>query len=135
MTIPDAPAPDWSALLADPAPVRDVLGVPAPPLSAYDLFSVHFDEREASVTLGFTAPGPPAAATAGQAAAGRTAVEFFLVLTGLDEVEVDGWSHRPLDSVTLAHGSAALSGHGARISFTWTGARADRPRGYLLGSP
>ncbi|MCX5212299.1 immunity 50 family protein [Kitasatospora sp. NBC_00240] len=134
MTSPDAPAPDWSALLADPAPVRSVLGVPAPPLNGYDLFSVHLDERDASVTLGFTAPGLPAAAAAEWAERGHTAVEFFLVLTGVDEVEADGWTHRPLDSITLADGSAVLSGHGTRISFTWTGAGADRPRGYLLGS-
>jgi hypothetical protein len=127
-------APDWSALLADPAPVRSVLGVPAPPLAAYELFLVHFDEREASVTLGFTAPGVPAGAVAEWTGSGHDAVEFFLVATGVDEVEVDGWSHRPATAITLTDRSAVLSGEGLRISFDWSGLRAERPRGYRRGS-
>ncbi|MGW6914500.1 Imm50 family immunity protein [Kitasatospora sp. NPDC054939] len=136
MTAPDAPAGgDWTGLLADPAEVRAVLGTPAPPLTDFELFAVHFDERERSATLGFTARTVPAGAAGVWRERGHNAVEFFLVLTGLHDVAVDGWSHEPSDAITLTGGTALVAGPRHRIAFGHRGVRAERLRGYRAGSP
>ncbi|MEU6235263.1 hypothetical protein [Kitasatospora sp. NPDC047058] len=129
------PGADWTALLADPQPVRDVLGVPVPPLTAFNLFVAHFDERDCSFTAAFEALTAPAGAAAEWAGNGHNALEFFLRFTGVTEAEVDGWSHQSTSTVTLTERSAVFAGPGHRISFAYTEVRATRPRGYRTGTP
>ncbi|MFD0275668.1 Imm50 family immunity protein [Kitasatospora sp. NPDC127111] len=129
------PGTDWTALLADPQPVRDVLGVPVPPLAAFNLFVAHFDERDSSLTVAFEAFEAPAGALAEWAGNGHDALEFFLVFTGVTEVEVDGWSHRPTNTVILTERSAVFAGPAHQISFAYREVSATRPRGYRAGTP
>lgn len=127
------PAADWTALLADPAAVRE-LGTPAPPLADHELFLVHLDERERSATLGFTAPRVPAGAVDAWRERGHDALEFFLVLTGVRDLAADGWSHEPVTSVDLDGGTARLAGARHRITFGYDTVRAEGLRGYRAGS-
>lgn len=126
--------PDWSAELADPHPIREVLGSPPPPLTDYGLISVHIDERESSVTLAFFAFGVPAGATAQWEAGGHNAVEFFLKCTGVEDLAVDGWSTGPFTFASLTGGShVEVRGEGSRLSFRAAHIRADPPVGRLAG--
>ncbi|WP_443066966.1 Imm50 family immunity protein [Streptomyces sp. NBC_01261] len=125
---PDHPNHDWSAEVINPETVRDILGSPPPPLSAYDLASVLIDERAASVTLRFSAFAIPDAAADLWQARGHNAVEFVLVRTGVQNFEVDGWSGRPTTTATLARNTVVLAGQDKRLSFEATEIRAESPR-------
>ncbi|MHA6763922.1 Imm50 family immunity protein [Streptacidiphilus sp. PAMC 29251] len=122
---------DWSAEVTNPATVRDVLGSPPPPLSAYDLTSVLIDERAASVTLRFSALGVPAGAADLWQAHAHNAVEFVLVCIGVKNFEVDGWSGWPTTTATLATNTVVLAGQEKRLSFEATEIRAESPVGRL----
>ncbi|MCJ0874670.1 Imm50 family immunity protein [Streptomyces sp. AP-93] len=123
--------PDWSSSLVDPRAIREVLGSPPPPLTDYDLLSVHIDERESSVTLGFFAFGFPAGAAAQWEAKGHNAVEFFLICTGVEDLAVDGWSIDPFTFVSLTGSHLELGGDGNRMSFRAAHINADTPVGRL----
>ena len=122
---------DWSAEVSNPETVRDVLGSPPPPLSAYDLTSVLIDERAASVTLRFSAFAVPDAAADLWQARGHNAVEFVLVCIGVKNFEVDGWSGWPTTTATLAGNTVVLAGQDKRVSFGATEIRAECPVGRL----
>ncbi|WP_031071770.1 Imm50 family immunity protein [Streptomyces sp. NRRL WC-3742] len=124
---------DWSAALADPGPVRRVLGSPPPPLTDFDLTSVLVDERRTSVTLRFFAFLVPSAAAHLWQERRHNAVEFTLVCTGVAGFAVDGWSGYPMTTATLTPrtGSVALAGRGMQITFTATGFHAEAPAGHL----
>src|SRR5690242_12504610 len=93
---------DWSAELADPDTVREVLGPLPPPLTDFGLTSVLVDERARSVTLRFFAFTVPVGAADLWRARGHNSVELVLVCTGVTDFEVDGWSGWPTTLVTLA---------------------------------
>ncbi|WP_317443216.1 Imm50 family immunity protein [Streptomyces collinus] len=122
---------DWSAELADPETVREVLGSPPPPLSDYTLTSVLVDEREASVTLTFFAFAVPGGAAGLWQARGHNAVEFALVCTGVKNFQVDGWSGWPTTVADLTGKAVVLAGQGKRLSFEATEIRAEPPVGRL----
>ncbi|MFI6155622.1 Imm50 family immunity protein [Kitasatospora sp. NPDC051170] len=124
---------DWSAALADPAPVRGVLGSPPPPLTDFGLTSVLVDERQASVTLRFFAFLVPSAAAQLWQERRHNAVEFTLVCTGVTGFAVDGWSGYPTTTATLTPrtGAVELAGRGKHITFTATGFHAEAPVGHL----
>ncbi|MFI6448864.1 Imm50 family immunity protein [Kitasatospora sp. NPDC050543] len=125
---------DWSCEVANPETLREVLGTPPPPLTDYALISVHIDEREASVTLGFFAFAVPAGAAALWHAQGHNAVEFFLVCTHVENLAVDGWSTDPITAVTLDGTSVVLAGPGKRVSFEAGEIHAQAPVGRLASS-
>jgi hypothetical protein len=122
---------DWSAAVANRETLRDVLGTPPPPLTDYDLVSVHIDEREASVTLGFFAFTVPAGAADRWHAQGHKAVEFFLVCTHVESLAVDGWSTKPITALTIEGASVVLVGQGKRVSFKAGEIRAESLVGRL----
>ena len=95
-------------------------------LSGHDLFSVHFDERQRSVTLGFATQG------------GHEAFEFFLTFTDVRNVSVHGWGPPGRKSARLERTGgliiASVEAQGSSLSFaaadmtmrTWTAAPACR---------
>jgi hypothetical protein len=125
--------PDWSAALANPGTLRDVLGSPPPPLTEYHLDSVLADEREASVTLRFSAFAIPVGAADLWQARGHNAVEFALVCTGVRHFEVDAWSGWPTTVADLGGGTVVLAGQDKRVSFETDEIRAQPPVGRLWG--
>ncbi|MER7185474.1 Imm50 family immunity protein [Streptomyces hyaluromycini] len=122
---------DWSAEVANPETVRVVLGTPPPPLSDYHLDSVLIDEREASVTLRFSAFTVPVGAADLWQVRGHNAVEFVLVCIGVKNFEVDAWSGWPTTAATLAGKSVVLAGQDKRVSFDTAEIRAQSPVGRL----
>ncbi|WP_158835221.1 Imm50 family immunity protein [Streptomyces sp. NRRL S-350] len=122
---------DWSAELANPEAIREVLGSPPPPLTDYYLASVLIDEREASVTLRFSAFAVPAGAADLWQARGHNAVEFALVCIGVKNFEVDAWSGWPTTAATLAGRTVVLAGQDKRVSFETAEIRAQAPVGHL----
>ncbi|MFJ9173744.1 Imm50 family immunity protein [Streptomyces sp. NPDC102360] len=64
----------------------------APELSSCDLFYVHIDERESSVTLGFDTSHFPARPLPEWQAREFNAFEFHLRFDSVSELNVSGWS-------------------------------------------
>ncbi|MEV7547615.1 Imm50 family immunity protein [Streptomyces sp. NPDC089915] len=122
---------DWSAELVGSEELRDVLGSPPPPLTGYDLESVLIDEREASVTLRFSAFGIPAGAADLWRARGHNAVEFVLVCVGVKNFQVDGWSGWPTTVARLSGRTVVLAGRDKHVSFETEEIRALPPVGRL----
>ncbi|MET8630864.1 Imm50 family immunity protein [Kitasatospora sp. NPDC004669] len=122
---------DWSAEVANPKAIREVLGAPPPPLTDYHLDSVLIDEREASVTLRFSAFAVPVGAADLWQARGHNAVEFVLVCTGVKNFEVDTWSGWPTTVASLSGRTVVLAGQDKRVSFETDEIRAQPPVGHL----
>ncbi|MEV7189411.1 hypothetical protein [Kitasatospora sp. NPDC093102] len=95
------------------------------------LDSVLVDEREASVTLRFSAFAVPAGAAELWRERGHNAVEFVLVYTGVTDFAVDAWSGRPTTRATLTGRRVVLSGRGKHVSFAAAEIRAEPPVGQL----
>ncbi|MFD8141651.1 Imm50 family immunity protein [Streptomyces sp. NPDC059708] len=122
---------DWSAEVTGSEEIRDVLGAPPPPLTDYSLESVLVDEREASVTLRFSAFGVPAGAADLWQARGHNAVEFVLVCVGVKNFQVDGWSGWPTTVARLSGGTVVIAGREKHLSFETEEIRALPPVGRL----
>ncbi|SEM59104.1 hypothetical protein [Streptacidiphilus jiangxiensis] len=122
---------DWSAELANPETLRDVLGSPPPPLTDYHLESVLVDEREASVTLRFSDFAVPAGAADLWQERGHNAVGFVLVCVGVRNFAVDTWSGWPTTVADLGAGAVVLAGQDKRVSFETDEIRAHPPVGML----
>ncbi|MFG2952070.1 Imm50 family immunity protein [Streptomyces adustus] len=122
---------DWSGEVANPEAIREVLGAPPPPLTDYHLDSVLIDEREASVTLRFSAFAIPVGAADLWQARGHNAVEFVLVCVGVRNFEVDAWSGWPTTVASLSGRIVVLSGQDKRVSFEVEEVRAQSPVGRL----
>lgn len=127
-------ADDWSADVANSESLRDVLGAPPPPLIGYRLDFVHADERESSITLGFSSPTVSSGAAGLWQARGYNAVEFCLVCSEVSGFVVDGWTCEPLRSAALTGRGVVLEGETTRVSFEVGRIRASPPRGYRRGS-
>ncbi|BFV60989.1 hypothetical protein KCMC57_up60930 [Kitasatospora sp. CMC57] len=121
---------DWSAELANPESIREVLGTPPRPLTDYHLDSVLIDEREASVTLRFSDFGIPAGATGLWHARGHNAVEFVLVCSGVKNFEVDGWSGWPTTVASFTQRTVVLGGQDKHVSFDTDEICAQSPVGH-----
>ncbi|GLX54657.1 hypothetical protein Shyhy01_76060 [Streptomyces hygroscopicus subsp. hygroscopicus] len=65
-------------------------------LSSHDLFYVHLDERQCSVTLGFATQE------------GQEAFEFFLMFTDVRNVSVNGWGPPGRKKVRLEEVGGAI---------------------------
>jgi len=126
---------DWSAAVADPRRLREVLGAPPPPLSDFSLVSLHIDERDATVALEFHALAIPTGAVGLWLARGHNAVEFSLLCTGVEDLAIDGWSTEPIESVTVDKASVVLVGPGRKVSFEAGEIHAEGPVGRYFGAP
>jgi hypothetical protein len=125
---------DWSAAVADPRALLDVVGTPPPPLTDFKLSALTIDEREASVTLWFYSFAAPAGAAELWHARGHNAFEFFLLCVGVRNLAVDGWSGGPLTAITLDGASVALTGPRTRVTFDVDEILADAPVGRRAGT-
>jgi Immunity protein 50 len=126
---------DWSAHVANPKTLRDVLGSRPRPLLDYRLDFVHVDERESSITLGFHSRTVPDGVADLWQARGHDAVKFSLACTGVTDLVVDGWTGEPLMTATVSGSIVVLEGAVTRISFEVAQIHAEPPQGYRHGSP
>jgi hypothetical protein len=109
-------ASDWVDLLADSSAARDLYDT-APPLSSCSLFYFHIDEREVSVTLGFSTTQPPTHPPARWVEKGHNTLEFYLLFSGVEALRVAGWNPPACKNFSLE----SQSGDVVAISITSDG--------------
>ncbi|MEI5008341.1 Imm50 family immunity protein [Streptomyces sp. PmtA] len=85
---------DWTGLLTDPKGLTEVFSE-VPALSDCFLYSVHIDERETGVTLGFDTRSVPDRPRPEWLRTEFNAFEFFITFTQVTGLSLHGW-----DSVT-----------------------------------
>ncbi|MFH8577298.1 immunity 50 family protein [Streptomyces zaomyceticus] len=131
---------DWTDLLVDPSPIRDVF--PSPPdLDECGLFFVHIDERGTGVTLGFDTDRVPDDLLHENGHTPANAFEFFVLFTAVTALRVEGWGGGANRSVRISRtaegGEVAVSVESPteHLAFHAREARVTRARGYLAGAP
>lgn len=91
-------------------------------LSAFELYALHWDEREQAVTVSFEGPLDEAARRRWEAPDGHDWVRFHLRFAAVEDVEVRGWSHRlPVRVEQVPMGervSVTVTGEGTDVRFT-----------------
>ena len=136
MSASDWTAQDWTAVLtateANPVPPRLLVD-----LVAFDLLVVHWDERAATVTIGFEGPLPSVVAGADDQ---HDHLTFHLSLIDTTTVEVAGWSHRPAERVEVTPTGAGrlavlVTGQGSRVALDARAVVAGGHRTFRAGSP
>jgi len=127
---------DWLRLLASSEYLGGLYDG-APPLpDVCDLFYVHIDERENSVTLGFDTRSFPVNPPAEWEGKELNAFEFYLVFAAVEGLQVTGWGAAEAKEIHLAtHGGAffevVLGSEGSGIAFRAATVRLAKWRGYL----
>lgn len=127
---------DWRGLLEDPAEAERLFAAP-PDLSGFDLFSVHIDERDGSVTLGFAVDGLPDRPPPEWVDKGLNAFEFFLAFAGVADLAVDGWSSLRKERISIEPGGGPrgvrveIAGPDDSVRFTAATARWAEARAHL----
>ncbi|MFD1049036.1 hypothetical protein ACFQ1S_27620, partial [Kibdelosporangium lantanae] len=84
-------------------------------LTAYDLLTLHWDEREQAITTGFD--GPLSEALAGTEP-DHNRIEFHLRFPNVTDLDIQAWSHEPVDRITGSGTSVAIIGPGTSVRFT-----------------
>ncbi|MEU9990309.1 Imm50 family immunity protein [Streptomyces sp. NPDC048045] len=127
---------DWLRLLASRDHLGGLYGDAPPAPDACDLFSVHIDERQDSVTLGFDTRVLPVNLPVEWEEQGLNAFEFHLVFTGVTGLRVTGWGAAEAKEVRLSvrDGGAfdvVLGSGESGIVFRAPAVRLAGPRAYL----
>ncbi|MHC5262615.1 Imm50 family immunity protein [Streptomyces sp. UC4497] len=128
----------WAQLLTDPHTMTDLYDL-LPELSCCDLFYVHIDERENSVTLGFDTSYLPVRPFPEWQARDFNAFEFHLRFSSISELRVSGWAAPAQKTVLMAagdHGGLQFSarGPGSLLEFTAGQVEVARTRTYLASA-
>ncbi|MFJ8195415.1 Imm50 family immunity protein [Streptomyces sp. NPDC096152] len=132
---------DWSQLLASPEHLGELYDGRLPSPQTCDLFYVHIDEREKSVTLGFDTREFPVNPPEQWVLKRFNAFEFYLVFTGVEDLWVTGWGASVAKLATVGHLGAQvfeviLGSRESGIGFRGSAARMAKTRAYLAsGSP
>ncbi|CAG6397860.1 immunity 50 family protein [Streptomyces cocklensis] len=126
---------DWLQLTDTPEALALLFTRP-PDLTSFDLFSIHIDERDTSLTLGFALDALPERPPAEWTEKGLNAFELFLTFEGISHLRVDGWHGSRADAVTLATGASGgirTEILGDALSASWDARRVRvlRTRAYL----
>ncbi|CAG6397834.1 immunity 50 family protein [Streptomyces cocklensis] len=127
-------ASDWLRLTDNPESLAPFCTRP-PDLASFDLFSVHIDERDTGLTLGFALDSLPGRPPAEWTAEGLNAFEFFLTFEGIAHLHINGWSGSHADAVTLTAGASGgirteIRGDGLSASWDARRVRVLRTRAY-----
>ncbi|GAA1311816.1 hypothetical protein [Saccharothrix xinjiangensis] len=93
-------------------------------LSAFEVYALHWDEREQAVTVSFEGPLDEAARRTWEAPPEHDWIRFHLRFAAVDDVEVHGWSHQlptRVEQVPVGERvSVAVTGAGTNVRFTST---------------
>ncbi len=91
-------------------------------LSAFELYALHWDERDQAVTASFEGPLDEAARRGWEAPPEHDWVRFHLRFAAVEGVEVRGWSHQlptRVEQVSVGERvSVAVTGEGTDVRFT-----------------
>ncbi|MFC9645738.1 Imm50 family immunity protein [Streptomyces mirabilis] len=128
-------ASDWTLFMAPGAQLSDLYDA-APALSSCDLFYVHIDEREDSVTLGFSTRQLPSNPPPEWQERDYNTVEFYLVFASVEGLLVKGWGPPPRKEVKISsqeEGRIAVSigPDGSRMEFRASSMTLAHTRRYL----
>ncbi|WP_308101674.1 Imm50 family immunity protein [Streptomyces sp. S07_1.15] len=114
----------------------------SPELTGEALFSVHIDERDSRIVLGFESAGLPSRPRREWVEQGLNAFEIHLTFFGVRDLVLEGWTGSPEHTVhfgwlgersTLAQNSAVrmeISGTGELICFTAQSVKLTNVRAY-----
>ncbi|MFI1354028.1 Imm50 family immunity protein [Streptomyces sp. NPDC020898] len=127
---------DWSQFLASAEYLGELYDGAPPSTDAYDLFYVHIDERENSVTLGFDTRAFPVNLPSEWRGKDFNAFEFHLFFTEVTGLRVTGWGASEAKVIDLTvrdggHVDVALGSEASGIAFRAAAARLSRTRAYL----
>ncbi|MFE5032115.1 Imm50 family immunity protein [Streptomyces sp. NPDC056683] len=131
---------DWSRVLASPEYLGELYEGTAPAAGSCDPFYVHIDERNVSVTLGFSTRILPANAPAEWREKEFNAFDFYLAFEGVTDLRVTGWGASEAKNIGLAVHEhcfdVVLGTQDSGITFRAATARLARTHAYLAsGSP
>lgn len=91
-------------------------------LSAFELYALHWDERDQAITASFEGPLDAAARRTWDAPPDHDWIRFHLRFAAVDDVEVRGWSYQlPTGVEQVPVGdrvSVAVTGEGTDVRFT-----------------
>ncbi|MFJ9730794.1 Imm50 family immunity protein [Streptomyces sp. NPDC101171] len=129
-------ASEWQRLLGGPSMLGDLYGGRAPALDECELFYVHADERDNSVTVGFDTVRLPSHPRSEWSEAPYNRFEFYLFFSDVADFQVNGWSMREARDIHVATApggaiSVSFGDTGAGIHFTAPSVRLARTRVYL----
>jgi hypothetical protein len=110
-----------------------------PAFDACELFFMHIDER-AEVTVAYVGRISSGEAAYMQADAGHTALEFFLKFERVSCLTVNGWTHLPMQVLSVERGSGggvcvAIRGDGTDTTFDCETVSLEKARTYAAGLP
>ncbi|GGJ13040.1 Imm50 family immunity protein [Streptomyces brasiliensis] len=127
---------DWQRLLAAPEYLGELYGTNPPPQDACNLFYVHIDERDNSVTLGLGTREFPVNPRPEWQDKGFNAFEFYLVCTDVTDLRVTGWGAAEARRIHLTVGNGGtcdvvLGSEHSGITFRASATHLRRLRAYL----
>jgi hypothetical protein len=102
----------WPLLLDDPVPMTDLFGT-VPDLAAFRLISLHADERDTGVIVGFERYGLPDRPPAEWHEKGLNAFQFPLFHHQVTDLRIAAWDGTAPEAVALA---PAVPGQGVRFT-------------------
>ncbi|MEV8440704.1 hypothetical protein AB0425_25255 [Actinosynnema sp. NPDC051121] len=107
-------------------------------LSAFELYALHWDERDRAITASFEGPLDDAGRGTWDAPPEHDWVRFHLRFASVEDVEVRGWSYElPTGVEQVAVGervSVTVTGEGTDVRFTSAPAVRVGSRTYKAGS-
>ena len=128
----------WFQILGAPGYLAEMYdAIPSPNLC--ELFYVHIDERDKSVTLGFDTSEFPSHPRPEWQEKGFNAFEFYLVFSSVQGLRVSGWGPsqaKVIDLTSLGDGRVrVIAGHaGAGIELIAPSVALTKTRAYLAAS-
>ncbi|MDH6131532.1 hypothetical protein P3T37_000901 [Kitasatospora sp. MAA4] len=128
-------APDWTELVAGTADLVQLFHGPVP-LAEFDLLGLLVDERaDSGITVGFATTEVPGAAASPLFEGGVNALEFFLVFSHVEELDIHGWDHTGLHTYDIRQAgsgplSVRLTGDHSTVAFTAGSCRIEGIRTY-----
>ncbi len=107
-------------------------------LSAFELYALHWDERDQAITASFEGPLDEATRRSWEAPPEHDWVRFHLRFAAVDDVEVRGWNYRlpgRVEQVPVGDRvSVTVTGEGTDVRFTSAPAAWVRTRTSKAGS-
>ncbi|MFI5685745.1 Imm50 family immunity protein [Streptomyces sp. NPDC051636] len=127
---------EWKRLFASSSFLGALYGDSPPSPDECNLFYVHLDERGRSVTLGFETRNLPETRPEDWVAKGFNALEFYLVFTDVQGIQVTGWGAAQAKEKSLVKGEGTsfevvLGTTASGITFRSPAAALTRTHAYL----
>jgi hypothetical protein len=112
---------DWTTFLTNPSDVLDLYDKP-PTVDSCDLFYLHIDERDTSITFGFDSRELPARPLQKWQEKEFNSIEFFVSFIKVSHLSVDGWESQGQKKIRISRNSAGemvirVTSDGSNLAF------------------